>query len=94
MAVRSPNIIQTSHSYQRIEGQGTTGNTEHGMHPQDTRHWPQIQHDITPVTAEAEVTTESAQEITHPTPQEDTREATSSTQTVDADARPAEGTPR
>jgi hypothetical protein len=58
------NIIQTSHSDPRIEGQGTTGNTQHAMQPQDTRHWPQIQHDIIPVTAEAELTTESAQEIT------------------------------
>jgi hypothetical protein len=64
------------------------------MQPQDTRHWPQIQHDITPVTAEAELTTESAQEITPLTPQADTREATSSKQTVDADASAAEGTPR
>jgi hypothetical protein len=88
-----PNIIQTSHSDPRIEGQGTTGNKEHAMQPQDTQHWPQIQHDITPVTAEAELTTESAQEITPPTHQEDTREATSSTQTVDANASAAEGTP-
>jgi hypothetical protein len=83
-----------SHRDTRIEGQGTTGNTELAMQLQDTRHWPQKQHDITPVTAEAELTTESAQKTTPPTPEEDTREATSSTQTADANASDAEGTPR